>query len=116
MLFFTRTMLPASALAAMLSTAQAQTATGSEHEGHHPEGAAPAAQSSTTVMPARDRRTVPARWSALGPVTRARGFGLGGYIAGDHTDPTGAMGGGMCSAAGEAKPANWISARRVRAG
>jgi vancomycin resistance protein YoaR len=37
-------------------------------------------------------------WSALGPVTRARGFGLGGYIAGDHTDPTGAMGGGMCSA------------------
>ena len=37
-------------------------------------------------------------WSALGPVTTARGFGLGGYIAGDHTDPTGAMGGGMCSA------------------
>ena len=37
-------------------------------------------------------------WSRLGPVTRARGFGLGGYIAGDHTDPTGAMGGGMCSA------------------
>jgi vancomycin resistance protein YoaR len=37
-------------------------------------------------------------WSALGPVTRARGFGLGGYIAGNHTDPTGAMGGGMCSA------------------
>jgi vancomycin resistance protein YoaR len=37
-------------------------------------------------------------WSALGPVTTARGFGLGGFIAGDHTDPTGAMGGGMCSA------------------
>jgi vancomycin resistance protein YoaR len=37
-------------------------------------------------------------WRALGPVTRARGFGLGGYIAGNHTDPTGAMGGGMCSA------------------
>jgi vancomycin resistance protein YoaR len=37
-------------------------------------------------------------WSGLGPVTSARGFGLGGYIAGDHTDPTGAMGGGMCSA------------------
>ena len=37
-------------------------------------------------------------WSGLGPVTTARGFGLGGYIAGDHTDPTGAMGGGMCSA------------------
>jgi vancomycin resistance protein YoaR len=37
-------------------------------------------------------------WSALGPVTTSRGFGLGGFIAGDHTDPTGAMGGGMCSA------------------
>ena len=37
-------------------------------------------------------------WSALGPVTTGRGFGLGGFIAGDHTDPTGAMGGGMCSA------------------
>jgi vancomycin resistance protein YoaR len=37
-------------------------------------------------------------WGALGPVTTARGFGLGGFIAGDHTDPTGAMGGGMCSA------------------
>ena len=36
-------------------------------------------------------------WSAIGPVTTARGFGMGGYIAGDHTDPTGAMGGGMCS-------------------
>ena len=31
-------------------------------------------------------------------MTTARGFGLGGFIAGDHTDPTGAMGGGMCSA------------------
>ena len=28
-------------------------------------------------------------WSGLGPVTTARGFGLGGFIAGDHTDPTG---------------------------
>ena len=36
-------------------------------------------------------------WEAVGPVTRARGFGPGGYIAGDHTEPTGAMGGGMCS-------------------
>ncbi len=36
-------------------------------------------------------------WHAIGPVTRARGFGLGGFIAGDHTEPTGAMGGGMCS-------------------
>jgi vancomycin resistance protein YoaR len=36
-------------------------------------------------------------WRAVGPVTTARGFGPGGYIAGDHTDPTGALGGGMCS-------------------
>ncbi len=27
----------------------------------------------------------------------ARGFGPGGFIAGDHTEPTGALGGGMCS-------------------
>ena len=36
-------------------------------------------------------------WSALGPVNSARGFGPGGFIAGDHTEPTGALGGGMCS-------------------
>jgi vancomycin resistance protein YoaR len=36
-------------------------------------------------------------WRAISPVTRARGFGMGGYIAGDHTEPTGALGGGMCS-------------------
>ncbi len=36
-------------------------------------------------------------WRAVGPVTAARGFGPGGFIAGDHTEPTGALGGGMCS-------------------
>ncbi len=36
-------------------------------------------------------------WRALGPVTPARGYGPGGFIAGDHTEPTGALGGGMCS-------------------
>jgi vancomycin resistance protein YoaR len=36
-------------------------------------------------------------WNAIWPVTRARGFGPGGFIAGDHTEPTGALGGGMCS-------------------
>jgi len=36
-------------------------------------------------------------WSAIGPVTTSRGFGPGGFIAGDHTEPTGAFGGGMCS-------------------
>lgn len=36
-------------------------------------------------------------WSAIGPVTSARGFGPGGIIRTDHTDPTGATGGGMCS-------------------
>jgi vancomycin resistance protein YoaR len=34
---------------------------------------------------------------ALGPITRARGFGPGGVIKGDHTEPTGALAGGMCS-------------------
>jgi vancomycin resistance protein YoaR len=36
-------------------------------------------------------------WSAIWPVTTARGFGPGGFIAGNHTEPTGALGGGMCS-------------------
>ena len=36
-------------------------------------------------------------WSAIGPVTAARGFGPGGVIRGSYTDPTGATGGGMCS-------------------
>lgn len=36
-------------------------------------------------------------WRAVGPVSSARGFGPGGFIAGDHTEPTGALGGGMCS-------------------
>ncbi len=36
-------------------------------------------------------------WNAVGDVTPARGFGPGGVIQGDHTDPTGALGGGMCS-------------------
>jgi len=33
----------------------------------------------------------------VGPINRARGFGSGGVIDGDHTEPTGAIGGGMCS-------------------
>ena len=33
----------------------------------------------------------------VGPITRARGFGLGGVINGSVTEPTGAIGGGMCS-------------------
>ena len=36
-------------------------------------------------------------WSAIGPVSTSTGFGPGGFIAGDHTEPTGALGGGMCS-------------------
>ena len=36
-------------------------------------------------------------WNAIWPVTPARGFGPGGIIRSDHTDPTGALGGGMCS-------------------
>jgi vancomycin resistance protein YoaR len=36
-------------------------------------------------------------WSGVGPISPARGFGPGGVIRSDHTDPTGALGGGMCS-------------------
>lgn len=51
MSFLTRSMLPAFALAAMMSVAQAQT-TGQDHQGHHPEGAAPTqAQSQAAPAP-----------------------------------------------------------------
>ncbi len=36
-------------------------------------------------------------WSVVGPVDAAHGYGLGGFIAGNHTDRQGALGGGMCS-------------------
>lgn len=36
-------------------------------------------------------------WSAIGPVSPATGYGPGGFIAGNRTEPTGALGGGMCS-------------------
>ena len=36
-------------------------------------------------------------WRVVGPVDVAHGYGLGGFIAGDHTDRQGALGGGMCS-------------------
>jgi vancomycin resistance protein YoaR len=34
---------------------------------------------------------------AVGPIVPSRGFGSGGVIKGDHSEPTGAIGGGMCS-------------------
>ncbi len=37
-------------------------------------------------------------WKAVGPVTFSRGFGMGGIIEGGRTNPTGAIGGGICSA------------------
>jgi vancomycin resistance protein YoaR len=36
-------------------------------------------------------------WKTVGPVTAARGFGKGGAIINGHTDPQGAIGGGICS-------------------
>lgn len=47
----------------------------------------------TVVLPGRRFEW----WSALGPITTARGFGPGGLIRANYTDPTGALGGGMCS-------------------
>ncbi len=37
-------------------------------------------------------------WQAVGPVTFGRGFRMGGIIEGGRTNPTGAIGGGICSA------------------
>jgi vancomycin resistance protein YoaR len=36
-------------------------------------------------------------WNTVGVVSPAGGYGPGGFIAGNHTEPTGALGGGMCS-------------------
>jgi vancomycin resistance protein YoaR len=36
-------------------------------------------------------------WGAVGPITPARGFRMGGIIQGGRTNPTGAIGGGICS-------------------
>jgi len=36
-------------------------------------------------------------WRAVGPVTRAKGFGLGGAIINGRTEPQGALAGGICS-------------------
>jgi vancomycin resistance protein YoaR len=36
-------------------------------------------------------------WKVVGPVTRARGYGLGGAIIDGHTQAQGAIGGGICS-------------------
>ena len=37
-------------------------------------------------------------WQSVGPVTFARGFRMGGIIESGRTNPTGAIGGGICSA------------------
>jgi vancomycin resistance protein YoaR len=37
-------------------------------------------------------------WGVVGPVTFSRGFGMGGFIEAGRTNPTGAIGGGICSA------------------
>jgi vancomycin resistance protein YoaR len=36
-------------------------------------------------------------WRAVGPISRSRGFGLGGAIINGHTEPQGALAGGICS-------------------
>jgi vancomycin resistance protein YoaR len=36
-------------------------------------------------------------WRVVGPVTFERGFRMGGFIEGGQTNPTGAIGGGICS-------------------
>ncbi len=52
----TRKMLPAFVLAAMMSAAQAQTATDQDHNAHHPDGAAAATQTQPAPAPAPQAR------------------------------------------------------------
>ncbi|HEY0834053.1 MAG TPA: Spy/CpxP family protein refolding chaperone [Azospirillum sp.] len=66
----TRTMLPAFALAAMMSAAQAQTTTDQDHNAHHPDGAA----ASTQAQPAPPPTPAPTPPTAgAKPGTQAQG-------------------------------------------
>jgi len=79
MSILTRTMLPVFALTAMMAAAQAQPATGQNHDAHHPGGGAPAAQP-----------------GMMGGMGRMMGS-MGGTPGGMHT---GMMGGGMMGGTG----------------
>jgi LTXXQ motif family protein len=67
MLFLTRTMLPAFALAAMMSVAQAQTATDQDHDAHHPDGAATTAQAQPAPAPTPSQPMQDARPGTIQP-------------------------------------------------
>ncbi len=92
MLFLTRTMLPAFALAAMMSVAQAQT-TDQDHNAHHPEGAAATPQTQPAPAPAPSQPMQDARPSASGNAPMmGQGMGSGAIVQPGTQQPGGQPG------------------------
>lgn len=90
---FTRTLLPAFALVAMMSAAQAQTATtpdlGQDHQAHHPNGAT-TTQDQPTVAPVQ-----PGTQAQEGPPSANRPGMMMGGMMGQQSGQSSMMGPGM---------------------
>lgn len=100
----TRKMLPALALTAMMSVAQAQTTTDQDHSAHHPDGAAPTAQ----AQPAPALAPIQATPTQPTPGAQAQGAQPGmmnmdqmrskmGGMSGQQDGQSGMMGSAMMS-------------------
>jgi hypothetical protein len=93
MLFLTRTMLPAFALAAMMSVAQAQTATDQDHTAHHPGGAATTAQAQPAPAPTPSQPMQDARPGTPGNAPMmGQGMGSGAIVQPGTQQPGGQPG------------------------
>ena len=93
MLFLTRTMLPAFALAAMMSVAQAQTATDQDHTAHHPGGAATTAQAQPAPAPTPSQPMQDARPGTPGNAPMmGQGMGSGAIVQPGNQQPGGQPG------------------------
>jgi len=91
MLFLTRTMLPAFALAAMMSVAQAQTATDQDHTAHHPGGAATTAQPAPAPIPSQPMQDAQPGTPGNAPMM-GQGMGSGAIVQPGNQQPGGQPG------------------------
>lgn len=89
---FTRTMLPAFALAAMMSAAQAQT-TDQDHQAHHPDGAAAQAQPAPAPTPTPSPLSAEPKSGASGTAPMiGQGMGSGAIVQPGTQQPMGQPG------------------------
>ena len=93
MLFLTHTMLPAFTLAAIMSVAQAQTATDQDHTAHHPGGAATTAQAQPAPAPTPSQPMQDARPGTPGNAPMmGQGMGSGAIVQPGNQQPGGQPG------------------------